>query len=63
MKPETKKYVRKLRQITAIICDMKVRYEDDDIVAFVSPDFRLAETCAEVILSKLGINKPQEPIH
>lgn len=60
LKPETKKYLHKRRQIIKMIEQINAVYEDDEIRVTVSPDFWQSRNTAEKILACVGINKPKE---
>jgi hypothetical protein len=60
MKPETKKYLHKRRQIIKLIEQISVVYEDDDIRVTTNPDFWQSRDAAEKILACVGISKPNE---
>jgi hypothetical protein len=60
MKPETKKYLHKRRQIIKLIEQIDSVYEDDDIRVTARPDFWQSRDAAEKILACVGISKPNE---
>ena len=60
MKPETKKYLHKRRQIIKLIEQIDAVYEDDDIRVTANPDFWQSRDTAEKILACVGISKPKE---
>ncbi len=60
MKPETKKYLHKRRQIIKLIEQIGAVYEDDDIRVTARPDFWQSRDAAEKILTCVGISKPKE---
>lgn len=60
MKAETKKYLRKRKQIISIITEIEAVYESDDIYITTNPDLWKARDAAEKILAKVGISKPKE---
>ena len=60
MKPETKKYLQKRRQIINLIEQIDAVYEDDDIRVTTHPDFWQSRDAAEKILTCVGISKPKE---
>ena len=59
MKAETKKYLRKRKQIIDIIMQMNVQCQDKDDYT-VKPQFWESRDTAEKILAKVGISKPKE---
>ena len=63
MKAETKKYLRKRKQIIDIIMQMDVQCQDKvDGVLYdytVKPQFWESRDTAEKILAKVGISKPK----
>ena len=64
MKAETKKYLRKRKQIIDIIMQMDVQCQDKvDGMLYdytVNPQFWESKDTAEKILAKVGISKPKE---
>ena len=60
MKPETKKYLHKRRQIIKMIEQIDAVYEYDDIRVTAHPDFWQSRDTAEKILACVGISKPNE---
>ena len=64
MKAETKKYLRKRKQIIDIIMQMDVQCQDkEDGMLYdytVKPQFWESRDTAEKILAKVGISKPKE---
>lgn len=64
MKAETKKYLRKRKQIIDIIMQMDVQVQDkvDGMLYYygVKPQFSEARDASEKILAKVGISKPKE---
>lgn len=64
MKAETKKYLRKRKQIIEIIMQMDVQCQDKvDGMLYdyaVKPQFWESRDTAEKILAKVGISKPKE---
>lgn len=60
MKPETKKYLHKRRQIIKLIEQIDAVYEDDGIRVTTNPDFWQSRNTAEKILACVGISKPNE---
>lgn len=64
MKAETKKYLRKRKQIIDIIMQMNVQCQDkvDGMLCYytVNPQFWESKDTAEKILAKVGISKPKE---
>ena len=64
MKAETKKYLRKRKQIIDIIMQMDVQCQDKvDGLLYdytVNPQFWESKDTAEKILAKVGISKPKE---
>lgn len=65
MKPETKKYLRKRKQIINIIMTIETRYESwrNNIDVTTTPEIWEARKAAEKILAKVGVNKPEEVIN
>lgn len=64
MKAETKKYLRKRKQIIDIIMQMDVQFQGkvDGMLYYygVKPQFWEARDASEKILAKVGISKPKE---
>lgn len=65
MKPETKKYLHKRRQIIEIITKEEItyqQYDEDSMPVDCTTNVRFweARTMAEKILTCVGINKPKE---
>lgn len=60
MKPETKKYLHKRRQIIKLIEQIDAVYMDDDIRVTARPDFWQSKNTAEKILACVGISRPNE---
>ena len=63
MKAETKKYLRKRKQIIDIIMQMDVQCQDKEDGMYdytVKPQFWESRDTAEKILAKVGISKPKE---
>ena len=58
-KTSINKYLKKRLQIIEIIEAIQTPYETDECYHISNPDFWKSRDAAELILAKMGINKPE----